>query len=43
MLKRNGDSRTKVVLIIVGLALLMFAGKRLFEWSGVAEKIQSFF
>lgn len=43
MLRRNGDSRTKVVLIIVGLALLMFAGKRLFEWSGVAEKIQSFF
>lgn len=43
MLKLNGDSPLKVVLIIVGLALLMFVGKRLFEWSGAAEKIQSLF
>jgi hypothetical protein len=43
MLKRNGDSRTKVVSIIVGLALLMFLAKRIFEWSGAAEKVQSLF
>lgn len=43
MLNRGKDSRTKVVSIIVGLAVLMFLAKRIFEWSGAAEKVQSFF